>query len=279
MNLKFSLILATVGRTEELKKFLEHLNMQTYTNFELIVVDQNDDGRLVPILKDYKERFSILHLRSERGLSRARNVGLRYASGDIVAFPDDDCWYPPDLLEKVAKFLEEHPGVDGLTGRSVDENGESSSGRWDYDAGLINRFNVWKRGISISIFLKTKIIEIIDGFDEMLGVGAHTPWGSGEETDYLLCALEEGYKIYYDPTIAVYHPHSTVYCNNAIKRARLYAQGMGCVLRKHNYPFWFVLYQFLRPVGGILLSLLQGEFKKITYYYNVLSGRVRGWLS
>jgi len=104
--------------------------MQTYANFELIVVDQNDDDRLVPILKDYKEKFSILHLRSKKGLSRARNVGLRYVSGDIVAFPDDDCWYPPDLLERVANFFEEHPGVDGLTGRSVDENGESSSGRF-----------------------------------------------------------------------------------------------------------------------------------------------------
>ena len=39
---------------------------------------------------------------SARGLSRARNAGLRMIAGDIVSFPDDDCWYPPDLLQRVA---------------------------------------------------------------------------------------------------------------------------------------------------------------------------------
>jgi hypothetical protein len=136
----------------------------------------------------------------------------------------------------------------------VDENGESSSGRWDYDAGLINRFNVWKRGVSISVFLKSKIIEIIGGFDEMLGVGAYIPCGSGEETDYLLRTLEE----------AVYHPHFTVYCNNAIKRARLYAQGMGCVLQKHNYPFCLVcIISVSSPCWWYFIVLTASSFCRI----------------
>ncbi|RLB05041.1 MAG: glycosyltransferase family 2 protein [Deltaproteobacteria bacterium] len=277
---KFSLIMATVGRTKEVKRFLEHLDRQTYRDFELIVVDQNPDDRLVPILEAYKKRFPILHLRSERGLSRARNVGLKHISGDVVAFPDDDCWYPPDLLERVARFFREHPDIDVLTGRSVDENGEPSNGRWDNRAGLINQFNIWRRAVSYSIFLKKEVVEKVGGFDESLGVGAGTPWGAGEETDYLLRALERDCYLYYDPEVAVYHPQPVKHHDRkSIAKARTYAAGIGRVLRKHEYPFWFILYSFLRTSVGILLAFAMGHFELARFRWASLKGRVRGWLA
>ena len=57
----FSLILATVDRTGEVERLLDSLDSQTHREFELIVVDQNKDERLVPLLRAYRERFSILH--------------------------------------------------------------------------------------------------------------------------------------------------------------------------------------------------------------------------
>ena len=99
--MRFSLVLATVGRTEELNRFFASLDYATHRNFEVILVDQNPDDRLNSVLDHYDGRFPALHLRSERGLSRARNVGLRRVTGDVVAFPDDDCWYPPNLLNQV----------------------------------------------------------------------------------------------------------------------------------------------------------------------------------
>lgn len=278
--MRFSLIMCTIGRIKEVEEFIKHLDCQTHPDFELIIVDQNDDDRLTPILRPYEEKFPILHLRSKKGLSRARNVGLKHVTGDIVAFPDDDCWYPPDLLEKVATFFEEHPGIDGLTGRAVNIDGTPSSGRWDLDSGIIDRFNVWTRGISFSIFLRSYIIEDIGDFDEMLGVGSQTPWGSGEETDYLLRILKKGYKLYYYPMLTVYHPQPIQYYDHkAMHRARLYAQGMGRVLRKHSYPFWFVAYYWLRSWAGVLLSLIKGDIHKAKYYWVTLKGRIWGWLN
>lgn len=276
--MRFSLIMATIGRTKEVERFLKHLDCQTYRDFELIVVDQNMDNRLVPVLEHYKERFPILYLRSDKGLSRARNVGLKNISGYIVAFPDDDCWYPPDLLERIACFFKVHPEIDGLTGCSVDENGYFSASRWDRGAGLINKFSVWRRGISISIFLKTIVVEKVGNFDKSLGVGANTPWGSGEETDYLLRALKAGFYIYYDPTLFVCHPQvEEQHRNLSSERALNYNRGMGRVLRKHQFPLWFVLYQWARPVGGMFLSLLQFDLDKLHYYYSAFLGRVSGW--
>ena len=74
------------------------------------MVDQNPDDRLAAVVGAYGDLYPILHLRTKRvGASAARNEGLGYSCSDVVAFPDDVCRYPPDLLEKVARFFDRHP--------------------------------------------------------------------------------------------------------------------------------------------------------------------------
>jgi len=271
----FSLILATIGRTKDLQDFLLSLDAQTYRNFELIVVDQNEDDRVESILGQFRHRFPILHLRSPRGLSRARNEGLRHVSGDIVAFPDDDCLYPPDLLAKVARWFAEHPNWHGLTGRSVTREGVPSNGTWDRAGGKINRFNVWHRATSFSIFLQRKVADAVGPFDTSLGVGSGTPWGSAEEIDYLIRALQAGFRLYYDPDVIVFHPNKIP----TPPRTYRYASGMGRVLRKHNYPFWFLAYYSLRSLGGAFWGLLSGRWDRASVYWAALRGRIYGWCS
>jgi len=82
-----SLIVATVNRVAEFDRLLCSLEEQSYRDFEVILVDQNPDDRLVPVLRRHA-RLATQHLRSERGLSRARNAGLRAAKGDILASYD-----------------------------------------------------------------------------------------------------------------------------------------------------------------------------------------------
>ncbi len=271
--MKFSLILATVSRTQEIEFFLGSLDAQTYDNFELIVVDQNGDDRLVPILRRFQGHFPILHLRSDRGLSRARNIGIKKASGDVIAFPDDDCLYPPDLLKKVARWFSEQPEWHGLTGRSVNANGLPSGGRWDNKKGGVNRYNVWRRAISFTIFLRREVVDVVGPFDEDLGVGAGTPWGSGEETDYLLRALEAGFRIFYDPNLWVVHPNKEPTPITAYR----YASGMGRVLRKHGYPLWFIAYYSARNLGACLLNLALGKRNRASVSWAALWGRLDGW--
>src|SRR5690242_15769453 len=104
----FSLVLTTVGRTSEVSRLFETLCAQTHTQFETIIVDQNEDGRLDALVAEYRANLRLRHIRAEkRGKSHANNVGLKYATGDVVSFPDDDCWYPADLLEIVARTLTE----------------------------------------------------------------------------------------------------------------------------------------------------------------------------
>jgi glycosyltransferase involved in cell wall biosynthesis len=101
-----SLLVATLGRVDELNRLLASLENQD-AGFEVLVVDQNPDDRLAPVLAAHS-RLAARHLRSERGLSRARNVGLRAAQGDLIAIPDDDCWYPAGLLARVEEWFRQN---------------------------------------------------------------------------------------------------------------------------------------------------------------------------
>jgi glycosyltransferase involved in cell wall biosynthesis len=279
-EIRFSLIMATLGRTRELEDFLVSLSRQSYRDFELIVVDQNLDDRLVPIIASYDNAFSITHLRSsKKGISRARNIGLKHARGEVVAFPDDDCCYPTDLLNQVDQFFTIYPRVEGLSGRSIDKYNKTSAGRFDCKPGFINRYNVWYRAISFGIFVRKQSIRGI-WFDEEIGVGASTIWGAGEETDYLLQLLSRKSLVYYDPNTTIIHPSPIVrYDSKAEDRGYAYGCGTGRVLRKQCLPLWFVFYQWARPLGGALLALGQGQRARARYHWAVCRGRYTGWTS
>jgi glycosyltransferase involved in cell wall biosynthesis len=275
----FDLVLATIGRTLELRRFLDSLRSQTHRQFRLILIDQNDDRRLEPILAEYRDDVPLLRVTSKPGLSRARNVGLRHVEGDVVSFPDDDCWYPPDLLRRVADDLGRRPDWDGVTGRTVDEAGGTPFVLWQPDPGPVMRENVWKTAVAVTIFLRRETVERVGTFDETLGAGSGTPWGSGEETDYVLRALAAGRTIAYDPALAVFHESP----NPAFDRTAAdkgYGIGMGNsrVLRKHHYPLWFAVYRVLQLVAGSTFLLVRGRPALARFYWAMARGRVTGWI-
>lgn len=275
--MKFSLVLATVGRSEEVARFLASLDAQDYRDFELIVIDQNDDERLTPLLKVYRDRFKFLHVRSARGLSRARNVGLKLAGGDVIAFPDDDCWYPAGLLAKVAGVLQSDPGIDGVTGRFTDGDGRTE-GRWLDRSMPLNRYNIWRGAISFSIFLRRRVIDAVGQFNDSLGVGAGTPWGASEETDYLLRSLQHGFKLQYLHDLVLHHPVKTVHFDEgACNRQQKYEAGIGRVMRMNDYPFWYFPAACLRTCCGIVLALARGDLPRARFKYVSVMARMRGW--
>jgi glycosyltransferase involved in cell wall biosynthesis len=277
--MKFSLILCTLGRTTELVRFLEHLDRQTYRNFELVVVDQNPEDLLDPVLAPYRDHFQVVHVRSkQKGLSRARNLGLAHFSGDIVAFPDDDCWYSPDILEQVAQSLQRHPDRDGLTCRCVDESGSDAFNKFDSAGGDVTKYNVWQRSNSNCIFLSARFVAAARQFNEDLGRGASSATAA-EEIDFLIRGIAAGLTLLYSSEIRVYHPRrARRYDEAGTQQARSDAVGQGFVLRKHRYHFPYVAYFCLRPLGGMLVALATGNAGRFRYHLAIMQGRLRGWI-
>ena len=283
--MRFSLILATLGRTEEIPRLLDSIAGQMagevpFRDIELIVVDQNSDDRLVPILERYRPHVSIVHLRSAPGLSRARNVGMGAVTGDIVAYPDDDAWYPTDLLHRVKGFFTEDPDLMGCTGLCTDGNGNVSVGGDCSRTTQLKYSNAWKCGVSASIFLRTPLLRDVGAFDEQLGLGSGTPFQSGEETDILIRAIARGYKIMFRPDLQIFHPMPKRTADRVnLQRTWGYAMGMGRVMHKHHYnPFW-VLYNIARPVGGAAASLVCGKTDMARLRLTSAVGRLQGWLA
>jgi GT2 family glycosyltransferase len=277
--MKVSLVTGTLGlRGGRLAALLDSLAAGTYQNIELIVVDQSQgDPHLAALLSQHRP-FPVLHLRSEPGLSRARNVALARASGELLAFPDDDSWFPKTLLSSVVQRFRSDSSFGGLAGRPVDAQGHSSFPRWDLRPGPVDRFNVWRRCNSNALFLSRAAVDRVGNFDESLGIGSGTPWGAAEDVDYPLRILAAGFALHYDPALVVHHPRMIPTFDPAsVARAESYARGMGRVLRKHGYPWWFVLYQGARPLGGALISAATGRTAKARYHRAVLRGRHQGW--
>jgi len=272
----FDLVLATVGRSGPVTTLLESLQAQTLPAFRLIVVDQNHDDLLGPVLADFAS-LDILRLRTPSlGLSHARNLALQHLRAEIVAFPDDDCAYPPDLLERVAAALG-RADVDGILGRTADPAGRPASRRFATVAARVDRESVWRCGNSASMFMRRGLVDGGGPFDESLGLGSGTPQEQGEEIDFLIRALDSGARIVYDPDLVVFHadpPRSARARRAAAARAGL---TVGFLLARHRYPTRTVARMLVRPAGGALLGLVRLDAATACAHAATLRGRLRGY--
>jgi GT2 family glycosyltransferase len=271
----WDLVVCTVGRTEELSRLLDSLERQTHRAFRVLLVDQNDDDRVGSVVSGHPA-LDIVRLSSPRGLSHARNTALPNLSAELVAFPDDDCGYPPDLLEQVARRFAEEPALDGLTGRDADQAGRGSR-LWPSEPGTVTVENVWYHGLSAAVALRRGLVERVGPFDERLGLGAETPWSSGEEVDYLIRALRLGARVEYEPDFAVEHELGRREAADLRSLGRRDGGSVGYLLRKHGYPARTVARMLLRPVGGTALSLLRLDPSRARFHLATLRGRLAGY--
>lgn len=109
---KVSVILPTYNRAAILKKAIESVLAQTYTEFELIIVDDgstDQTAEMVHAIRDTRIRYVYTEL--NRGAAAARNYGIVQASPEAayIAFEDSDDLWHPDKLEKQMHEMEKHP--------------------------------------------------------------------------------------------------------------------------------------------------------------------------
>jgi glycosyltransferase involved in cell wall biosynthesis len=278
-TVKISLVVATLGRTVQLDRLFESLARQDFADFEVIVVDQNPDDRLEYLFKHgWPFPLSRIHTPSARGLSRARNAGWKLAKGELVIFPDDDCWYPPWLLSRGMKLLAAS-NAEVLTGRAADEAGRDINGRYSKAPHRIDRSNVWISGIEWVMLFKKSALQAVGGFDEEIGVGASTPWQACEGQDILLRILDKGLTCHFDPTFFGHHMEFDQLAPQAMQvKGREYGRGLGYVLRVHHYGWLSAAWWIGRPLVRVVLSILRGDVEKCRYFFNIALGRLEGYM-
>jgi glycosyltransferase involved in cell wall biosynthesis len=270
--MKFSLIMATCDRKDEVENFINSLLVQTHKNFELVLVDQNEDNRVHEIYSRYQGTIAIKYIQSgKKGLSLNRNIGLDSCDGDIIAFPDDDCEYAIDTLEKAARFFDLNHGYCFYTCNTQDKNSNGSILNTNSKDADISIFNLFYVGISFTIFVRASALAAFY-FDEQLGIG--TNFGSAEESDLLLFLLYSGYKGRYLAENYIFHPAK----EETPEKAFRYGKGFGAVNKKAvlKYRFGGLFPVFiLRLIKGIINIVFLGN-KKMRIAS--LHGRILGFI-
>jgi glycosyltransferase involved in cell wall biosynthesis len=264
--------MATLNRKDEIDNFIKKLLPQTYKNFELLIIDQNEDNRVRDIYLEYKDKIDIKYIHSGRkGLSFNRNIGLDNCIGDIIAFPDDDCEYTSDTLERVAAFFDINHDYCFYTCNTRDKNTSGAILNTKTKDAEISVLNFMSIGISFTIFALASAVNAFK-FDEELGVG--TKFGSGEESDLLLFLLRGRYRGRYHAGHYIFHPAK----EETPEKAFLYGNGFGAVHKKA-----IVKYRFFVLFPVFILRIMKGIVNVVVYNNKKmrlasLYGRILGFI-
>ena len=136
-----------------------------------------------------------------------------------------------------------------------------SGNRWLQDNCDIRPINAFRTTFSSSLFVKREMAAK-QQFDVELGIGSGTPFGSGEETDYVLRLIEAGARGRFDRTRNIIHPRRDMLSGSGpTSRAWSYGFGMGHLLRIHSLSgLWasFITYNLARAGWALGLGNVNG---------------------
>ena len=277
---KISLVIASKGRVEACENLLYSLCAQQVSNFEIIIVDQSPTENLRSLVdKDFFSNLEIIYVPSnEFGASRGRNAGIKFARGAIIGFPDDDCWYHPDLLSTVHQGFIDHPETACLCGRLLDENNLPHSRKMNTKSKSLHLTDMFYYPSETVIFLRKIALGNTGDFDPLIGTGAKTVWGAGEATDLTIRVVKAGFVIRYEPELKIFHRLDAITLTpSSLKKAQSYATGMGAVARKNNLNLFQIVYLLFFYIRPIAFALLMGKFSSAKYHYSRAKGFLQGW--
>jgi glycosyltransferase involved in cell wall biosynthesis len=266
MNL--SLIICTRDRANLLKTCLQSLSQSSTELHEVIVVDQSSDiGPTRSILQELSPIIPTLrHVPTEtRGLSKARNVGIKVSTGDIIAFTDDDCIVTKNWAGAIVGEFKRDKKIMAVYGKvpPVFDGGDNKkllairlkADRQEYNSLV----NPWEFQSGNNMALRRGVFEKIGYFDELLGPGAELR--NCDDADMAYRLLRNGLKVIYTPEAVIYHRLWREDLE-ALRVEKDYNIGAGALFIKHlRYGDVYVLKLILdrllfRGIGNIALATL-----------------------
>ena len=222
--LSTSVVVCTRERPDDLGQCLAALAALDPAPDEVVVVDNAPTGDATRRVVEAADVAGLRYVEEPRpGLSAARNAGLRAATGEVVAFTDDDVEvHPRWALRLRAAFGE--PDVWAVTGLVLPAEIETEAQLlfernhggfgWGYraqtfDGGFFERMRryavpVWQLGAGANMAFRREAFAAVGGFDERLGAGAS---GCSEDSEMWHRILAAGARCRYEPAAVVFHTH------------------------------------------------------------------------
>jgi GT2 family glycosyltransferase len=221
-----TLAVATRDRPALVERFLVPLaRIALERGWQVVVVDQSRGGETRALLEPVE---GVRYLRSEPGLSRARNVAVRQTDTPVVAFCDDDVEVSPGWFDEVTRLFQEHADAGALCGPVRTQAGQLLPGappavyRWPS--------HPFRLGTGANIVVRRAALDEVGLFDEELGAGA--PFHAAEETDLLYRVQRAGWSIVYSERLEIVHYEWRSF-RDELRLHYRYGYGAGAQTAKH----------------------------------------------
>ncbi len=276
-GLTVSVVICTKNRPEALEKCLASLQSLSPRPDEILVVDNDPSSGVTSAVTALFPEVRCIS-ESKRGLSAARNAGIRNSTGKIIAFTDDDVTVHPRWIGAIRRIFE-NPDVIASTGLvlpaelatraqfAFQGNGlgwNLGYQRIDFD-GKFFRENVkegvpaWNIGAGANMAFRREVYASVGYFDERLGAGAA---GCSEDSELWYRILAEGQCCRYDPEAVVFHTHRSD-AKELSEQAFSYMRGhvSALLFQFDRYRHWGNIYRAFVVLPGHLMTLAYRSLK------------------
>jgi len=257
---RFSVVVTTYNREALLERCLASLLVQDYPQegYEIVVVDDGSADATASLLTSLAREGRIRYLHQENcGWAVARNTGVARSRGEIILFTDDDCRLPIDWLSKYDAVYHEYPVYDGVAGSLACEPGANLAGKLRHQVHL-EMFDLMNASLGIThdqageaLFCYGANRSFRRQSLEGTSFDAHLLYF--DDFDMNLRLRKEGIRIFYDPSIQVFHNYVLSARDRVLADYRF---GRSSVLFKKKHPDR----AYLRPKRGSLARLFN-EYK------------------
>jgi cellulose synthase/poly-beta-1,6-N-acetylglucosamine synthase-like glycosyltransferase len=246
-----SIIVITFNEEENIRDCLDSLLELDYPEdkYEIIVVDASTD--FTPRIVEGYKKVSLI--RSKKGFSQQRNVGLRAATFDILAYTDADCIVPRDWL-KIINQTFRNKGIAAIGGNAFPPHrtnyfgkcvacvGQPAGGALGFDAIVTRTENGIDFIAGCNAVYRRSVLLDVAGFDNAFDNGG------GADVDLSRRMKRKGYYIDYVPELTVYHkPRNTLLeymrwnVRVGINRFNLKKPSLLQVIFQPSFPLWSIL--------------------------------------
>lgn len=236
-----SIIMPVYNAEKYLKDSIESVKKQTYTNWELIMVDDKSSDNSLELIydltTDIKEKVKIVHFEQNKGTATARNKALELSSGEYIAYLDSDDIWMEEKLEKQINFMKENNYAFTMTSFNYLRKDGSQKEIKKFPKSL-----TYKQAMRNTIIQTCTVMGDLKKIDKKLFEMPNIKRGQDAATWWKI--LKNGYKIYgLDENLAYYRVGNNSLSSNKLKAVKrtwnLYRNVEKFNLLKSSYYFCF----------------------------------------
>lgn len=269
--MKISVIVCTFDRPKTVVRCLASivvaLEAALPAQGEIIVVDNGSVDDTNAVIQAWMKTVSCkVHLLVEpmRGVSAARNCGIAAASGELLAFTDDDCIMDINFIKDALSHDADDTELVLRGGRvnlgdasdlPLTVKTEDTPKRWELKNNSARHENLGGSLLGCNMVMRRELMNILHGFDVTLGAGQKIP--SAEDTDLIYRAYLANVPVEYVPDMAVSHFHGRKLPSDGRKLLHKYSMGTGALSMKYLFvhpnlarPFYWDLKDAIREIAA-----------------------------